>query len=125
MYKRLISGLVFGVMFALPLSLVTFVGTRAEEPAQTGIVGTEDCQECHPSLVEVWNDSAHGQALSDPIFQEAWDAQGNPDNCLSCHTTGYDPATHTYESEGVGCAACHDVEESPRHPDQVMDTERS
>lgn len=125
MYKRLMSGLIFGVMLALPLSLVTYVGTRAGEPAQTGYAESQDCRECHPSVQEVWTDSAHGQALSDPVFQEAWKAQGNPDNCLACHTTGYDPMTQAYDSEGVGCAACHDTENAPRHPDQVMGTERS
>ena len=49
----------------------------------------------------------HGQALYDPVFAKAWSEQGEPGACLVCHTTGYDPATGAFASEGVDCSACH------------------
>lgn len=50
---------------------------------------------------------AHGRATSDPIFEQAWTAQGKPGACLVCHVTGYDPATATWQKDGVACEACH------------------
>ncbi len=29
------------------------------------------------------------------------------DNCLPCHTTGFNPETGHYSEEGVGCEGCH------------------
>ena len=65
-----------------------------------------------------WQNGAHGQAGSDPIFVEEWTKQGKPGACLVCHTTGYDPATATYKADGVTCEACHGAAtgRSPQKP---------
>jgi predicted CXXCH cytochrome family protein len=62
---------------------------------------------CHKDIYDTWKTGPHGQALSDPVFAEAWNNQGKPGACLVCHTTGYDPATGQAAVEGVSCEACH------------------
>jgi predicted CXXCH cytochrome family protein len=106
MTHRLIR-LLIGLIFALPLAFVTFALAQADGVAQDATPAAPECQECHGQYQKAWETGAHGQALSDPIFQEEWAAQGQPQECLGCHTTGFDPATGTYAAEGVTCAACH------------------
>jgi predicted CXXCH cytochrome family protein len=79
----------------------------AQEATPPAVPAQPDCQECHAQYQDAWAAGAHGQALSDPVFQEDWEAQGKPKECLGCHTTGYDAKTGAYEAEGVTCAACH------------------
>jgi hypothetical protein len=113
--KQLISRLTFGAIFALPLALLTFALAQASPPRSGGQADEPDCQSCHSSYQEAWQAGAHGNALNDPAFNEAWEKQGKPQECLACHTTGYDPATGTYTEAGVTCAQCHDPV-PPDHP---------
>jgi len=103
-----LSRLIIGLVFALPLACVTFALAQAQPLAQDITPSDPDCQECHAQFVKVLETSAHGQSLSDPVFSEAWAAEGQPQECLGCHTTGFDPATGTYAAPGITCAACHD-----------------
>jgi hypothetical protein len=44
------------------------------------------------------------------IAQEEWVAapeESWTQNCIGCHTTGYDPATKTWKDLGISCEACH------------------
>jgi predicted CXXCH cytochrome family protein len=50
--------------------------------------------------------------------------QGKPGACLVCHTTGFDPATATYEKPGVACEACHGPAPSD-HPKSPMPVDRT
>lgn len=104
---KLIYRLAFGLAFALPLALISFALAQASPVRQAGGFAP-DCQECHSSIQAAWEGGSHSQALVDPVFKQAWDAVGNPNDCLSCHTTGFDPVTGTSEESGVTCAACHD-----------------
>jgi predicted CXXCH cytochrome family protein len=79
---------------------------------------------CHTEYQMTWQNGAHGQAGSDPIFVAQWTAQGKPGACLVCHTTGYDPATATYKAEGVTCEACHGPAPAD-HPKSPMPVDRS
>lgn len=81
------------------------VPVSAQEAAS--YVGPDSCVTCHEEQYEEWNDTAHSKAYSDPEFQAAWDENGNPDDCLQCHTTGFDESTGEYSYEGVTCEACH------------------
>ena len=117
--KRLLVGLCFGLV---AVTLAVAVG-EAGSPRQEGPVRT-DCQECHESVVTHWETSAHGQAAADPIFQEAWNEAGNPPECLSCHTTNYDPETGTWETDGIACSVCHSSQTGP-HPETAMPTDPS
>ncbi len=118
-----------GLVMALLFGLVTFVGVMASPPEQEGnppmVEGIEDkCQACHPALNLSWEKSAHGQALVDPIFQQEWIGQGEPRECLLCHTTGYDPATNTWLEDGITCQACHGPI-AENHPIDPMPSNRS
>ncbi len=123
MMTRLLRLLV-GLLVALPLALVTYAlagaaaapvavaaadrpAPAATAPPVEGAGDALDCAECHAQYQTAWEAGAHSQALVDPVFQEAWTTQGQPPECLGCHTTGYDPKTDTYEAAGVTCAACH------------------
>jgi predicted CXXCH cytochrome family protein len=122
---RFIKQLLLSLFIALPvLGFMLFV-TQAkadEEPTQSQF--TTDCATCHADIQEVWETGLHGQAFADPIFAQAWEAQGKPGACLVCHTTGYDPATGAFESEGVGCVSCHGPA-NPNHPNEPMPVDTS
>lgn len=127
MQKRLVMRLIVGLCCALLALALTAVGGEAgaspDEFRQEGPVRT-DCQECHGSVVENWGDSAHGQAVTDPVFQEAWAEAGNPVECLSCHVTNYDPESGEYDEEGIACKTCHSGQSGP-HPETPMPTDPS
>jgi len=111
-----------GLGFALPMLLLSAAFVQADnivQPSQTG-----ECSQCHSDIFKVWEAGAHGQAASDKVFQDTWQAQGKPEPCLACHTTGYDPLTGDFEAEGVTCVACH----GPipvKHPAEPMPTDRA
>lgn len=73
--------------------------------AAKGYVGSRICIGCHqglhPSAVEGWRDSkmssTYERIRDEPV----------KDNCLPCHSTGFNPQTGHYSEEGVGCEGCH------------------
>ncbi len=69
--------------------------------------GAVFCNRCHQEEVMEWNDTAHAHAYSDPIFQREWEAQGSPDVCLQCHTTGFEISTGNFSFSQVSCEMCH------------------
>lgn len=119
-WKRFAVGLGIAGLFVF----LTITVSEAKPLAQTPL--PDECQECHESIQIHWQESAHGQALSDPIFQAAWQEAGSPADCLACHTTGYDAETGLWQEDGITCAACHQMgENSSHHPEQVMPTDVS
>jgi hypothetical protein len=123
MIKRLSFRLFFGLLFALPLIGLSVALTQAEALPAAGHAAQLDCKACHKDFHKAWEKGAHGQAMADTTFTEAWAAQGQPGQCLTCHTTGYDSDTGSYLAEGVTCQACH----SPiteNHPMEPMATDR-
>jgi hypothetical protein len=118
MFKRII----IGVTFALLLGFITFAVTQAQTVPEA--YGSEDCGDCHEAVTIQWENSAHGHASVVETFLTAWAEQGNPPECLSCHTTGFDPETGSYETEGVGCATCHPSDPA-EHPQKIMQTDIS
>lgn len=127
MQKRLVMRLIVGLCCALVALAVTAMsgeaGASQSDTRQEGPVRT-DCQECHESVVEHQGESAHGQAASDPVFQEAWAEAGNPAECLSCHATSFDPESGEYQGDGIACATCHFGQSGP-HPETPMATDPS
>ena len=107
--KKIITRLCYGLLFAIPLMLVTFAFAQAQasEKPQTTSSGTLDCNECHQAFVNAWESGGHGRATSDPVFIQDWESKGKPDECLQCHVTGFDPETGTWEADGITCVACH------------------
>jgi hypothetical protein len=130
--KKFFRRLLIGLFFALPIAGLALFLTQIRADAKVSSQETQptpaapipsltydSCIACHDDIIESWQHGPHGQALSDPIFAEAWNAQGQPGACLVCHTTGYDPATGLSNTEGVSCEACH----SPiplKHPAENM-----
>ena len=86
--------------------------------------GPETCALCHDDRHTRWQAGPHANAYSDPIFQESWQAQGQPKYCLACHTTGFNPVTGEYATEGVTCEQCH-APYTAEHPPGRMPVDRS
>ena len=122
MFNRWLWRIFVGLCFAFPLGILAVVTVEAqtidEEPS-----GSE-CEGCHEITQAHWSESAHANSVEDPIFQEAWRKQGSPADCLSCHTTGFDPATGNWETESVSCSVCHGPDPG-EHPEQIMPTDIS
>jgi len=124
MLKRWTIRICIGIVFGLSLALFTYMVSEAKSQSQTAL--PSDCNECHESVVINWEDSQHGQAMEDPVFQAAWQEQGSPTECLACHTTGFDVETQTWHEDNVACEACHALGDGDtHHPEQVMPTDRS
>jgi predicted CXXCH cytochrome family protein len=127
MRKRLVLRLTVGFCCALVALAITALSSEAGagpgDYQQEGPV-RNDCQECHGSVVAHLQESSHGQAAVDPVFQEAWAEAGNPAECLSCHVTDYDPETGEYEGDGIACTTCHYGQSGP-HPETPMPTDPS
>jgi predicted CXXCH cytochrome family protein len=127
MRKRLKLRLIVGFFCALVALAITAIsgeaGSNTSSFRQEGPVRT-DCQQCHGSMVTQLEESKHGQAASDAVFQAAWAEAGNPVECLSCHVTTYDPETGTYEGDGLSCTSCHYGQTGP-HPETPMPTDLS
>ena len=120
--KSRLERLLIALVFALFAAGATLIFASADEgtPATTTTSQfTSDCTVCHADIQTVWQGGAHAHAMSDPVFAEAWNAQGKPGACLVCHTTGYDPATGQSQSEGVDCVACHNPVPA-NHPKDSM-----
>ncbi len=123
MIKRILFRAFIAIMFAIPFGFVAVAGVQASVTPQDAPTNPE-CQECHPSVVAVWEMSHHGQAMSDPDFKTAWEERGKPQECLPCHTTGYDANSGTWAADGIVCDACH-APLATNHPNQPMPTDRS
>jgi predicted CXXCH cytochrome family protein len=123
--KVRIERLLIALMFALLAAGVTLVVASAQDGTGTPSQPfTQDCAVCHTDFQTTWQSGAHGQAGSDPVFVEEWTKQGKPGACLVCHTTGYDPATATYKTDGVACEACHGPAPTD-HPKSPMPVNRT
>ena len=124
MWRQWSTRLFFGLLFALPAVLMSVALTQASELPQVETPNGIECKVCHENFQEAWEDGAHGQATNDPTFREAWQEQGSPARCLTCHTTGFDAVSGLSKADGVTCEACH----SPiteNHPQEPMSADRS
>ena len=119
--ERWLIALIFA-LFAAGITLV--IASAKDIKTDTTAQFTSDCAACHTEYQMTWQSGAHGQAADDPVFVEEWTKQGKPGACLVCHTTGYDPATATFEKAGVTCEACHGPA-LPDHPKTPMPVDRS
>ena len=123
MFSR-IERLLIALVFALLAAGVTLMAVQAQDGNPPLVDGKLNCATCHPDFQTTWMTGPHAKASEDPAFVEAWNEQGNPGACLSCHVTGYDPDTGTWEADGITCEACHgDVPVD--HPMNPMPVDRS
>ena len=95
--------------------------------------GNPDCRECHWPVYLAWERSTHGKGLScgqchlgdqDNHAREGHWTQGGPQECMGCHTTGYDPETDSWDEDSIHCTACHSPI-NPIHPLQPMPTSQT
>lgn len=113
------------LMLALLAAGVTLIIAQAQSVGKP-LADTQapQCAVCHTEFQMTWQAGPHGQAGSDPVFLAQWTAQGKPGACLVCHVTGYDPATASWEEDGVACEACHSPAPAD-HPKSPMPVDRS
>lgn len=109
-------GVALSVALILSATSVAFAGQGV--PSSTPQEAGPSCSACHEETQRIWKQGLHGQAVEDPVFQEAWQDQGQPARCLTCHASGYDPTTGDISDMGVTCVACHGgyVEGHPAEP---------
>jgi hypothetical protein len=123
--RRIVPGVIL-VLSLLGIGVVSAAPPTQDEAgaSPTPEPTPAECQSCHIDVAGHWDTSAHAQAFTNPKFQEQWSAQGQPSDCLSCHTTGFDPATSQFVEEGVECQACHGVVgvEHPPKPVPILAT---
>jgi hypothetical protein len=119
MKLKLTARLGVGIGFAAAASLLSAVLVGAQAPLDPEPRQGLDCSGCHAAFYGAWEQGAHGGAASNTAFMEAWQVRGEPNECMACHTTGYDPTTEGWVEEGVTCAACHDPA-AEGHPEEPM-----
>lgn len=123
--SKFFARFLYGLVFAIPLMLVTFfIAQAANRPQQTTPDPSLNCKDCHAAFYQTWENGAHGRATTDPAFNQEWEARGKPADCLKCHVTGYDPATNTWSANGITCVACH-YPITANHPLAPMSTNSS
>ena len=119
--------LLIAVMVALLAAGITLLAAQAQTPqppAPTNNITVDNCVACHQDIYDTWQSGPHGRSVSDPVFSQAWEQQGQPGACLVCHSTGYDPATGKSEVDSVACTACHSPI-PPNHPVDNMPVDTS
>lgn len=65
------------------------------------------CALCHQAEVQDWRNSPHAGALSAMDHADMTCEEGQDCSCLTCHTTNFDAAAHSFDHAGVTCEACH------------------
>ena len=122
MLRKIVWRFFIGLCFALPFGILAAVTVHAQEIDEE--VAKDECVGCHEITQTHWQESAHGQAFNDPVFQKAWREQNSPDTCLECHTSGYDQVQGIFETDSVSCSVCHGPEIG-EHPEEIMPTDIS
>lgn len=120
-FERFLIAIMFALLFAGVTLMVAQADVKSAPAAQAT---TENCGLCHQQFVEYWQGGPHGNALTDPVFNDSWTSQGKPGACLVCHTTGYDPASGTWKEDSVACGACHKPIPD-NHPNDPMPVDTS
>ena len=99
--------------FAVFLSIFFFLCTNYSTTLVHGASQNEDyrgpayCLDCHVEEMEDWLTSKHSTSYDNSDFLNTWADVGSPDDCLSCHTTGYSSDTGMYVIDSVSCEECH------------------
>ena len=120
--------LVLVLVCALPVGAQSITGEEIPRDKE----GDPDCRECHWETFLDWETSSHGKGLSCPechVSEEnharlGHGSLGGPEDCMSCHTTGYNPEDDTWEEDNIHCKACH-TPVALNHPDDPMPTNRA
>jgi predicted CXXCH cytochrome family protein len=108
------SSFLLGSALGLGLACLMAGAVHAQDATPTPTPAA--CSECHLDVTGAWTASPHAHAFNDPNFQEGWQGNGQPGECLLCHTTGYQAGTGSYLAEGVTCEGCHGPASSAHPP---------
>lgn len=127
MGRRSLLKLFIGLCLVLPLLFVVVTAGEAssaqqESEQQETDPPVEECESCHSDTHADWAESMHGQATNNRAFLLEWKKQNSPQECLACHTTGFDPLTGEWEADGITCESCHGPAPSD-HPESIMPTQ--
>ncbi len=122
MFKNRLIHILIASAIVLPVIFLSVAAGQADEFV-TDIPSTE-CQDCHEIVQMHWAKSSHANSVNSESFLTMWGERGQPRTCFECHTTGYDPATGTWEVSSVSCTKCHNPAPT-NHPDQIMPTDVS
>lgn len=123
--NRILIALTFALAFAGVTLMVADAQEGVNPPVEKPIKKSDDtCAECHTDFQTKWMTGPHGQSGSSSTFLMDWEKQGKPGACLVCHATGFDPATATWDADGVSCSSCH-VDEGGDHPKTEISTDAS
>lgn len=117
MGQRIHSGTIIGLFLAVALLFGVVGKASAQEPTDPA---ESECQSCHDDVHDEWSASLHGQATG-RAFLQAWKKEGSSPECLACHTTDYDLASGTWETDGITCESCHEPD-GVDHPREIMPT---
>ena len=123
--KRFMIRFIVGLAFALPMMLLATALAQAQPlPSPLQQATADNCLTCHSKFNDSWMAGAHGTAATNEKFLAAWNAKANDPSCMSCHGTGYNEETKTWEAAGVTCAACHSPI-NPNHPKEPIPIQRN
>jgi hypothetical protein len=122
--KNSSSGALHRIWWALALACIlgllgtggALAGPPQDVPRSDGSQSPEACAKCHPDQVAEWTNSPHALAARTPNFLRTQALSAQPEQCLTCHSTGFNPTTGQFVSEGITCDACHGAP-SADHPD--------
>ncbi|MBN1966259.1 MAG: cytochrome c3 family protein [Anaerolineae bacterium] len=118
MKMRLTSRLLLLALCTMLLGAGLLWSSSATVSGSPGETSPRTCRRCHEAEYELWAESAHNTtAYAGEAFQTAWERSRQPDSCLTCHSSGYDPATGEMSYPGVDCTACHSEVESEYDPE--------
>jgi hypothetical protein len=125
--RKSFTRLFYGLLFAVPLMLLTYALAQASPVGQETETGQsaqgQECQSCHPAFQDAWENGMHGTSGENAAFLKTWKDQGEPEECLDCHVTGYDPEAGTWKGS-ITCESCHQpIPEN--HPLEPMPVDRS
>lgn len=93
-------------------------GGHSDKQSKSAMAQGSNCGACHKETPVSMNTNNTESSVS---FADFWVKEGMPNNCLSCHVTGYDATNNTWVSDGITCEACHGVIPE-NHPDAVAST---
>ena len=101
----------------IALVLVGVLGSQQPVLAQGGPEdhSGQSCAECHVDYKAIWETGAHAIAYDRESFQAVWASTENDPECLTCHTTLYQPHSGEYLAENILCEACHGLNDA-NHP---------
>lgn len=121
MSRHSIRTIFAALCLALPLLFISIRAGQAQTQPEHPDTGDQTCESCHGDTYDDWAESMHGRATDNRAFLLEWKKQGSPEECMACHTTGFDPHTGDWEADGITCEVCHGPAPDD-HPQSIMPT---